>query len=89
MATVIRLRREGTRNAPFYRVVAADKRTAPSGKFLELLGTYNPTKKGDIQCSLKLERVDYWISKGALPTETVRSLIKHTRKNTPVPAPAA
>ncbi|MBX7157809.1 MAG: 30S ribosomal protein S16 [Verrucomicrobiae bacterium] len=79
MATVIRLRREGTKNRPYYRVVAADKRSPRDGKFLELLGTYNPIQKQD-NAKLNLERIEFWIAKGAKPTDTVQSLIKKTKK---------
>lgn len=78
MAVVIRLRREGAKNNPFYRVVAADQRRARDGKFLEVLGTYDPTKKSD-NVQLKLDRVDHWISRGAQPSETVAALIKKVR----------
>ncbi|MFZ4763329.1 MAG: 30S ribosomal protein S16 [Roseimicrobium sp.] len=76
---VIRLRREGTKNRPFYRVVAADQRFRTCGRFLEILGTYDPMKEKD-NVKLNLEAVDAWISKGAQPSETVRSLIKRMKK---------
>jgi small subunit ribosomal protein S16 len=76
---VIRLRREGTKNRPYYRVVAADQRFRTTGRFLELLGTYDPVKEGD-NFDLKLEQIDAWIAKGAQPSETVASLIKKARK---------
>lgn len=79
MATVIRLRREGKKNRPYYRVVAADKRSPRDGRFLELLGTYDPHKAGT-NFSLKMDRVDYWLSVGALPSETVKSMIKRAKK---------
>lgn len=75
MAVKIRLRREGTKNSPFYRIVAADSRSPRDGKFLENLGTYDPRKKG-VNYAVKQERVQYWISKGAIPSDTVRSIIK-------------
>ena len=72
---VIRLRREGTKNRPFYRIVAADQRFRRDGRFLEIIGTYDPLKeKGNV--SLDVEKANAWIAKGAQPTETVRSLIK-------------
>lgn len=79
MATVIRLRREGTKNKPFYRVVAADKRSPRDGKFLELLGTYDPKQKTDTT-KLKLDRIEFWVKNGALPSDTVRSLIKKIKQ---------
>ncbi len=95
MATVIRLRREGARNSPAYRVVVADKRSPRDGKFLELLGTYNPRKEGT-NFQVKLNRIDFWIARGAKPSETVASIIKKARKlaasaeaAAPAAAPAA
>ena len=80
MATVIRLRREGAKNKPFYRVVAADKRSPRDGKFLELLGTYDPKQKTSVT-KLNLDRIDFWVKNGALPSDTVRSLIKKAKQN--------
>lgn len=86
MAVVIRLRREGTRNTPYFRIVAADSRSPRDGRFLENLGTYDPKKKG-VNFTVNLERAQYWISKGAQPSETVRSILKKAAKfaaaNTP------
>ena len=72
MAVVIRLSRHGKKNDPFYRVVAADKRYPKEGRFIEVLGTYNPRKKA---VQLNRERVDYWLSKGASASSTVSVLI--------------
>ena len=82
MAVRIRMRREGTTNRPYYRIVVADKHSPRDGKFIEQVGTYDPTKK-DASFSVKLDRVDYWVKNGALPTQTVASLIKKTRKSAP------
>ncbi|MEM0969701.1 MAG: 30S ribosomal protein S16 [Verrucomicrobiota bacterium] len=76
---VIRLRREGSKDRPYYKVVAADKRARRDGRCIEILGNYNPMQKED-NASLDLERVDYWLSQGAKPSETVASLIKKERK---------
>ena len=78
MAVAIRLRREGALNRPYFKVVVADKRSPRDGKFIEIVGTYDPKKRG-MNSTLKLERIDYWISKGAQPSDTVRSLIKKTK----------
>src|SRR5437762_2817722 len=78
MAVAIRLRREGALNRPYFKVVVADKRSPRDGKFIEILGTYDPKKPGN-NSTLKLERVEYWISKGAQPSDTVRSLIKKNK----------
>jgi len=90
MAVSIRLRREGALNRPYYKVVVADSRSPRDGKFIEILGTYDPKKTGH-NSTLKLDRIDYWISKGAQPSDTVRSLIKKNRKQSasaPAEAPA-
>src|SRR5688500_11915284 len=86
MAVSIRLRREGAKNRPYYKVVVADSRSPRDGKFIEILGTYDP-KKTDHNSTLKLDRVDHWMSQGAQPSDTVRSLIKKTTKQSPA-APA-
>lgn len=75
MAVVIRLARHGRTHSPFYRVVAADKRCPRDGRFLENLGTYNPSDKEN-GVNLKGERLQHWISKGAKPSETVARLMK-------------
>src|SRR3954471_10383530 len=87
MAVSIRLRREGAKNRPYYKVVVADSRSPRDGKFIEILGTYDPKKK-DHNSTLKLDRVEHWISKGARPSDTVRSLVKQNRKGA-ASAPAA
>ena len=78
MAVSIRLRREGALNRPYYKVVVADSRSPRDGKFIEILGTYDPKKSGH-NSALKLDRVEYWMSKGAQPSDTVRSLIKKNK----------
>ena len=75
MAVSIRLRREGAKNRPYYRVVVADSRSPRDGKFIEIIGTYDPKQTGQ-NSSFSVERAEYWISKGAQPSDTVRSLIK-------------
>ena len=79
MAVSIRLRREGAKNRPYYKVVVADSRSPRDGKFIEIIGTYDPKVAGH-NSTLKLDRIDHWISRGAQPSDTVRSLIKKTRK---------
>jgi small subunit ribosomal protein S16 len=88
MAVSIRLRREGAKNRPYYKVVVADSRSPRDGKFIELIGTYDPKKPGD-NSTIKLDRAEFWISKGAQASDTVRSLIKKKKKRgaTPVAAP--
>ena len=79
MSVSIRLRREGAKNRPYYRVVVADSRSPRDGKFIEVIGTYDPKKSGH-NTSFNIERAEYWISKGAQPSDTVRALIKKSRK---------
>lgn len=78
MATKIRLRRMGSRNKPFYRLVAADSRFATTGRFLENLGWYDPKQKTD-NFSVDIERVDYWLGTGAQLSATAKSLVKKAR----------
>ena len=85
MALKIRLTRTGAIHNPYYRVVVAEARSRRDGAPVEQLGTYAPCDKGN-QINLKLDRIDYWISQGAKPTDTLNSLIKKARK---APAPAA
>jgi len=79
MAVSIRLRREGAKNRPYYRVVFTDSRSPRDGKFIEIIGTYDPKQTGQ-NSSFSVERAEYWISKGAQPSDTVRSLIKKQKK---------
>ena len=79
MAVKIRLKRVGAKNAPAYRIVVADSRSPRNGRFIEQIGSYTPLKKQD-NFKINLERAQYWISKGAQPTETVASFIKKASK---------
>jgi small subunit ribosomal protein S16 len=76
---VIRLRREGTKNTPYYKVVVADQRSPRDGKFIEIIGNYDPRKTG-LNANIAIERVDYWVKNGAQPSETVKSLVKKVRQ---------
>lgn len=77
MPVVIRLARMGSKHAPKYRVTVADSRRFVRSKYLDVLGYYNPTPKGkDQKVVLDLERTKEWISKGAQPSDRVRSLMK-------------
>ncbi|MCB1210581.1 MAG: 30S ribosomal protein S16 [Verrucomicrobiales bacterium] len=75
MAVVIRLRQEGSKDHTVYRIVAADKRARRDGRFLEILGTYDPNKDGK-NYSLNMDRINSLISEGAKPSGTVASLIR-------------
>ena len=73
MAVRIRLRRMGAKKRPFYRIVVADSRSPRDGRFIETVGTYNPlTNPAEI--SLNSDRVRLWLSRGALPSDTVRDI---------------
>ena len=82
MSVKIRLRREGTKNVPCYRIVVTDSRSPRDGRFVENLGTYDP-RKTDVNFTIDLERARFWIQRGAQPSETVRSIIKRAEKAPP------
>jgi len=71
----MRLARIGSKKRPYYRIVVIDKRRARNGRFLEILGQYNPIAN-PTQIEINPERVQYWLSKGAEPSETVRSILR-------------
>ena len=71
----IRLHRVGAKKAPFYRIVVADSRCPRDGRFIEEIGTYDPMAESH-KLKVDAERVKYWISNGAQPTDTVRGLLK-------------
>jgi len=80
MSVAIRLKREGTKDRPYYRVVVADSRSRRDGRYIESLGTYDPMKKDDRNFTLDLEKMTDWVSKGAKASETVKSLARKARK---------
>jgi len=83
----IRLRRAGSKKRPFFRVVVTDSRAARDSSFVEILGHYNPrTKPALVQ--VDKERVDFWMKRGAQPSDSVRTLIKNHLTPAPVQAPA-
>lgn len=75
MAVKIRLARHGAKKRPFYRIVVADSECPRDGRFLENVGTYNPVRD-PAEVNLKTDRVQYWLQQGAIPTNTVRNLLK-------------
>lgn len=79
MPVRIRLKRVGARNTPVFRVVVADGRSPRDGKFIEEIGTYLPGQK-DNNFNLNLDRAEYWVSKGAQPSDTVASFIRKARR---------
>ena len=94
MALKIRLTKVGSVHQPLYRVVVAEARSRRDGAAVENLGTYRPGDKGS-PINVNLERVEYWLSKGALPTNTMHAMIKKARRaavakgDTPAPATSA
>jgi small subunit ribosomal protein S16 len=79
MAVKIRINRVGAKNTPVVRIVVADSRSPRDGKFIEEIGTYQPLKKDD-NFVLNVERANYWVGKGAQPSDTVASFIKKANK---------
>jgi len=77
MAVAIRFSRQGKKKSPFYRIVAADKRCARDGRFIELLGTYHPITK---VLKLDAERYQKWLGVGAQPSGTLASIIRRTAR---------
>lgn len=85
MSVILRLARKGNNNNPFFRLIAQDSREPCDGRYIENLGWYDPKVK-DVNYHIKLDRVEHWISKGAVVSNTVKSIIKKARN---APAPAA
>jgi len=79
MAVAIRLKREGARNHPHYKIVVADQRMPRDGRFIEILGTYDPKKAGE-NFNVDLARAEYWVGVGARPSQTVGSIIAKAKK---------
>ena len=75
MSVKIRLARHGAKKRPFYRIVVTDSESSRDGRFLENVGTYNPLKE-PAEVTLKSDRIQYWLEQGAIPTDTVKSLLK-------------
>ena len=80
---VLRLTRQGSKKRPFYRIVAADKRSARDGKFIDLIGTYDPRTKA---FALDGERYEQWVKRGAQPSETLASLVRRQKRSAPAAA---
>ena len=78
----IRLRREGSKNRPYYRIVVTDSRARRDGPFIDQVGTYDPLKEG-VNYVVDLPKVEDWMGKGAQPSETVASMIRKTRMALP------
>lgn len=72
----IRLRRVGRKKAPAYRIVVADSKSPRDGKFIEIIGQYAPRSSDEQKINLDVERANYWLSVGAQPSDTVRSILR-------------
>ena len=79
MAVKIRLQRHGSKKKPFYRIAVVDERTKRDGRFIEILGNYDPNKNPPA-INIKLDKVQEWINKGAQTSDTVKSLIKKAKQ---------
>ena len=80
MAVKLRLKRMGSKQKPFYRIVAADSRSPRDGRFIETVGTYNPIKN-PAEISVDEEKALKWLNNGAIPTDTVRNLLSKAGVN--------
>ncbi len=80
MSVKIRIARAGKKKAPFYRIVVADSRNKRDGKYIEHVGTYNPLNHQIVK--FEAERIAYWVSQGAQPTETVKRIQKMYKRQT-------
>ena len=75
MSVKIRMARHGAKKRPFYRIVVANSESPRDGRFLEIVGTYNPVVE-PVEVLLKADRIKYWVGQGAIPSDTVKSLLK-------------
>ena len=78
MAVSIRLNRKGTKDRPYYKIVAVDSRKRRDGRYIEQLGTYNPMVEG-VNFEIDLEKAEKWLAVGAKPSDTVKSMIRKAR----------
>jgi len=85
MAVTIRLTRAGSKKVPFYRVVAADRRSPRDGRFIEQLGVYDPLREPP-EVRIDSDRLQHWLSVGALPSQTVGELIRGLKRAAATPA---
>ena len=85
MSVTIRLTRAGGKKVPFYRVVAADHRSPRDGRFIEQLGVYDPLRE-PVEFRIDPERLAHWLSKGALPSQTVGELLRRQKRAAAKPA---
>jgi len=78
MAVALRLNRKGTKDRPYYKIVAVDSRKRRDGRYIEQVGTYDPQVEG-VNYTIDLEKADKWLGVGAQPSETVNSIIRKAR----------
>lgn len=83
---VLRMSRQGSKKRPFYRIVAADKRRARDGRFIDLIGTFDPRTKA---FAYDAERYEHWVKVGAQPSETLASLVRRFKAGATAPAKTA
>ena len=92
MALKIRLQRHGAKGAPIFRMVVCEHTTRRDGRFVEILGTFHPSPRGQNikkPLTLRLDRIDYWLKIGAKPSDTANTLIKQARKGLAIAAAEA
>jgi small subunit ribosomal protein S16 len=87
MAVTIRLTRAGSKKVPFYRIVAADRRSPRDGRFIEQLGVYDPLRD-PVEFRVNEERLKHWLDNGALPSQTMAELLRRQRRAAAAAAPA-
>ena len=87
MSVTIRLTRAGGKKVPFYRVVAADHRSPRDGRFIEQLGVYDPLRE-PVEFRIDEQRLAHWLSKGALPSQTVGELLRRQKRAAATAKPA-
>lgn len=81
MAVKVRMTRKGNKHNPFYRIVVADERFPRDGRYIEQVGTYDPRQEKEAdKATLKTDRIDYWVSKGAQLSDTVSRLVNREKK---------
>ena len=86
MAVTIRLTRAGSKKVPYYRVVAADRRSPRDGRFIEQLGVYDPLRD-PVEFRVDEERLKHWLKNGALPSQTVGELLRRQQRAAATAAP--
>ena len=86
MAVTLRLTRGGGKKSPFYRIVAADRRSPRDGRFIEQIGIYDPLRSPP-EIKMDSTRMEHWLSKGAVPSQTVGELIRTVKRSAPADKP--